>query len=87
MKNETTTTLHNVVDFKDTVLHKRSHAQNCSVCYYLYKVQRQALVIYVGGSQDDTYPSELGIDGEGAVGRLLGCWVTVLCVHIFVKIY
>lgn len=56
MKNETTTTLNNVVNFKDTMLHTRSQTQNSSVCYYLHKVQRQALVIYVDGSQDDTYP-------------------------------
>lgn len=55
-KNETTTILNNVVNFKAIMLYKRSQTQN-SVCHYLYKVQRQALVIDVDRSQDDTLDS------------------------------
>lgn len=56
-KNETTTILNNVVNFKAIMLYKRSQTQNSSVCHYLYKVQRQALVIDVDRSQDDTLDS------------------------------
>lgn len=39
------------------MLHKRSQIQNITVCFYLNKVQRQAIVIYVDRNQDNTLMS------------------------------